>query len=1014
MASHFFGLTLAESLFLRHAGAASLPQLYVLLAIVSIPVSLALSSIVDRVSRPVLIRRLLVAASGAVLVLAAVIRLHSSGYFLLYVVTNVTQLVADALFWILVADYFTSIELKRLATILVLSMGIGGALGGSLAGLLSTRWTAERQLLALPLLFALAILQVSWLDRNERPLGESDSTDDAGVGVLATLRLLPALFRRSPIVLVIAVQLLLAAILQRATEYAVFSIYGARYASEQALTGFLGRLGATLSLVEMGVTLIVTRPLIQRLGVGRMNLLHPATTLVSLAALAARPSLAVAIAANLNSEGLLNSIAQPVVTLDYNAVPRRFLGRVRLLNDAVVVPLGLGIAGVLLWIASQHHAGPREISLVAAVISVAYLIVGHAGGRGYITSLLDMLRSRSVDLEDVSGGLGRLPARYAEEVRRLLASDEPNVRRLGLELATRMDPTPFLADLEPLLTNVDASIRRSLVRLYASLHREPARSRVRAMLRHASPAAREVALEAIVASRQMLPEDELRRLLVDETPAVRALACVAAVQAGDLSPSVATAAREVFDAALDRASCREMIRAIRGADDPRLNPLLKRLTSLPDTEVKRDGLEALASLAAPGDLEAQAIASAALDDSDPAMRAAAVEVIGRVADRAQLDRVAGLLADDHYVVRSAAAEAVAAYGEVAIVPASTFLASARPEVARAAISALGRIRTRRAEDALFDSMRSDYRRLAVHLEWLEEITSSDGDCLPLIAAIEDSNQRVIRRVFAVLESLGYERVLSCVRQILRAADRRARDDAIETLASLAHHRFVDPVLPLLTRAGEAAAGRGAWRRRIRSVHPGDQQIIRDALRSDDRWIQLAAEMAMHSSVAAGGAPNPFSPMTTQAWHEGSMMNRMLFLKTIPLLKVFSLDELLVIDGLLTSKEFLRDESIFREGSIGGEFYIIQRGTVAIQKRFGESERELARLSASECFGEMALFDDAPRSASAVAASDATLLALERSRFSSLLMQRPEMALEVCRVLSWRLRDANEKLGDSAS
>ena len=125
-------------------------------------------------------------------------------------------------------------------------------------------------------------------------------------------------------------------------------------------------------------------------------------------------------------------------------------------------------------------------------------------------------------------------------------------------------------------------------------------------------------------------------------------------------------------------------------------------------------------------------------------------------------------------------------------------------------------------------------------------------------------------------------------------------------------------------------------------------------------------------------------------------------------------ELLVIDVLLASKEFLRDESIFREGSIGGEFYIIQRGTVAIQKRFGESERELARLSASECFGEMALFDDAPRSASAVAASDATLLALERSRFSSLLMQRPEMALEVCRVLSWRLRDANEKLGDSAS
>jgi CRP-like cAMP-binding protein len=87
--------------------------------------------------------------------------------------------------------------------------------------------------------------------------------------------------------------------------------------------------------------------------------------------------------------------------------------------------------------------------------------------------------------------------------------------------------------------------------------------------------------------------------------------------------------------------------------------------------------------------------------------------------------------------------------------------------------------------------------------------------------------------------------------------------------------------------------------------------------------------------------------------------------------------------------------------------------VTIQKKLGESQQELARLGPGECFGEMALFDDSPRAAMAVAASDCALLTLDRSRFHSVLAQRPEMALEICRVLSVRLRDANERLGRAA-
>jgi CRP-like cAMP-binding protein len=67
------------------------------------------------------------------------------------------------------------------------------------------------------------------------------------------------------------------------------------------------------------------------------------------------------------------------------------------------------------------------------------------------------------------------------------------------------------------------------------------------------------------------------------------------------------------------------------------------------------------------------------------------------------------------------------------------------------------------------------------------------------------------------------------------------------------------------------------------------------------------------------------------------------------------------------------------------------------------------MGPGECFGEMSLFDDAPRSATAVAESACMLLSLERDRFMSLVGQRPSIALQVCKVLSQRLRSTGQEL-----
>jgi CRP/FNR family transcriptional regulator, cyclic AMP receptor protein len=102
------------------------------------------------------------------------------------------------------------------------------------------------------------------------------------------------------------------------------------------------------------------------------------------------------------------------------------------------------------------------------------------------------------------------------------------------------------------------------------------------------------------------------------------------------------------------------------------------------------------------------------------------------------------------------------------------------------------------------------------------------------------------------------------------------------------------------------------------------------------------------------------------------------------------------------REFKAGEVIFREGDPAQELFIIQTGQVEI--RLGN--RLLGTLSDNNIFGEMALIDTAPRSATAVAASDVRLVPVGEKQFLFLVSRTPHFALNVMRVLAQRLRTSN--------
>ena len=92
---------------------------------------------------------------------------------------------------------------------------------------------------------------------------------------------------------------------------------------------FFGLFLAATNALEIGIELSVSRWLIPRLGVPTANLLHPLLSCLSFLGLALVPRLPVAVAARVNRETLENALANPLRNLSYNALPRRFRGRVR-------------------------------------------------------------------------------------------------------------------------------------------------------------------------------------------------------------------------------------------------------------------------------------------------------------------------------------------------------------------------------------------------------------------------------------------------------------------------------------------------------------------------------------------------------------------------------------------------------------------------------------------------------------------------------------------------------------
>jgi CRP-like cAMP-binding protein len=136
----------------------------------------------------------------------------------------------------------------------------------------------------------------------------------------------------------------------------------------------------------------------------------------------------------------------------------------------------------------------------------------------------------------------------------------------------------------------------------------------------------------------------------------------------------------------------------------------------------------------------------------------------------------------------------------------------------------------------------------------------------------------------------------------------------------------------------------------------------------------------------------------------STVEKVLFLKGVDLFSAIPGEDLAQIAQISDEVDLDAGESIFKEGDRGDSLYLIVIGQVRIHR--GASE--IAVLGERQVFGEMALLEGEPRSATATAVGECTCLRIQQEDFQDILAEKSEIAQGIIKVLSRRLRTQLKK------
>ncbi|GIX49035.1 MAG: hypothetical protein KatS3mg131_3246 [Candidatus Tectimicrobiota bacterium] len=1049
----------SEALFLTRIGVAFLPYLLLANPLLILAFSTLYGLFADRLPNDRLLAYTALAPVPLILGLRLLIPLEAAGvYFALYALALSYATILATGWTVYLSGQYDVQEAKRLLPFISSGLLLGTLVGGLVVAACVPRIGAANVLLvwlACLLAVAAAVYGIRQclapLEAQRRKLQRPARRP----GLLQHLKEGLAYSRTSPLFLTTAVVSIVTMAALQLLDFEYSTILSRAFPESGRLAAFLGIFDGLTTGAALLLQWFITPWSIRRLGVQGTNLLFPSILTASFAGLAVAPSLPSAVVARLTRTSLMPSLRGASRTLILNAVPRKMAARVRSFNTGIVMPLGQ-MSGALTLLLLKGVASAWLFPLLGLGLGAGCIYLSLRQNKAYAAALLELLREDKIHLLELDADeLRQLDATAVAALSARLRSDQATLEHIASEL-----PAEPQASMQA-LAQAQEEETLAAIELLRAIGSPHAFAALRDHLPYASPRLTAAALDALAAIGGAEAASVLRPYIDDPHPEVRVAAITGLQRLGDptLAQRAATLledpevqvraaalaviladarhpaqaqARQTLIAMLeapDPATQRAALEVVPRAADPTLHGYLYRALDHPAAELRRQALRVLRQLAEAGRLTApDAALLRALADDDPTSRELALQVLAALGSQAALESMLALLDDEQPQVREALVHALKPFGKRAVAPLLRVLQDPHRSLTakKTALEALARLHGVQREQ-LRPFWEEALRHLYAYklmLARLEAQPPGDADAFLRLALHNAIAQRLslLLHLVAVWSS---PQVAYLVESSLQDTDRYRRAQALEALENLSERRFTRLFLPILqaedTREGTwQELARQQWQLAYRTL----DEVLDACLQASDKWLVIGALLATHArtdvrdeawrqrlqefAAAADAdirhtAQRLLGQATAGPLRHLALSEAMLFLHRSALFRSLSLDQLRTVTAQLREREAAAGEVIFRQGDRSAELYLIVSGKVLIQHESNSGTHPLATLTAGDFFGDMAIFEDRPRSATALAVEPCLLLMLSPERFRQIIVQEPDIAFAIFRALSARLR-----------
>lgn len=860
-------------------------------------------------------------------------------------------------------------------------------------------------------------------------------------GVLQSLQEGLTYSRTSALFMTTAVSTIATMMALQLIDFEYSKIFRKQYPSAAELTAFLGVVDGLTTVLALLIQWFVVPRCIRNFGVQGTNLLFPYSLMIAFGGLLMAPMLGPAIFARFSRYSLMPSLRGTTRTLMLNAVPRKTGALVRSFNTGIVLPVGQ-IAGALLLVSLKGFSIPILFPVLGFIISGAYLYYSYRQNAAYGEALLDLLREDKIHLLDLDDDeIRQLDAQAVEAISSRLHHEQEDISLAAVELLRSIGSAPASEALQRHLPFPSATVTAAALQAIAEMHSASA-TLLRPYLDDAHPQVRLAALAGLRHLGDAALTQRAASLLDDADVHVQA-AALALILPDRQHPAYERAYRQ-WQAMLETSETATLIAALEvliTVPESALQGRLYRALDHPDSAVRYAALDVLMHLAEAGRItRVDSALLHTLEAEDVELRYRALRVLAALNSDEALEQMLVLLDDEQPRIREALGNALKRFGKRAMEPLFQRLRSPQTSLPakESALLALARLDGVQAEQflAFWEGELHDVYRYKLILACMEQQSSQEADTF-LRVALQNAQSQTLSLLVQLLSVWTSPEVARLVESGLHDTDRNKRASALEALESLSDRRFTRLLLPILdAEESQNAAWKEVAERQWHLHIPDMASVIEHCLHSTNKWIVIGALLAQHArsldeeprwtetlqQLAATTtdldvrrtALRLAGKDKTEPHGTLSLTDVMLFLKRIPLYSSMTLGQLHTMATHLTEKEVQAGEVIFQEGDDSHELYLIATGKVHIVQQRGNPVRILATLEEGGFFGDMAIFEERPRSAGAIAAESGVLLVLSPEHFRQIIMQEPAISFEIFRELSARLRRFDASVAAASS